>query len=71
MKHERIRRLLDSISKKEPFKNSRSQAILANLCVFCDNPNLNFIDDLSRREYKISGMCQSCQDNFFKEEGSQ
>ncbi|WXW92665.1 hypothetical protein SEA_ENYGMA_212 [Streptomyces phage Enygma] len=24
----------------------------------------DFRDDLSRREYKISGLCQSCQDTF-------
>lgn len=24
-----------------------------------------FVDELSRREYKVSGMCQSCQDDVF------
>lgn len=24
-----------------------------------------FQDDLSRKEYKISGLCQRCQDNIF------
>lgn len=27
-----------------------------------------FTDDLSVREFEISGMCQSCQDMFFDEE---
>lgn len=25
-------------------------------------------DDLARREYRISGMCKTCQDNFFGQE---
>mgnify|MGYP004455944823 FL=1 len=25
----------------------------------------NFRDELSLKEYKISGMCQDCQDSFF------
>jgi hypothetical protein len=28
-----------------------------------------FRDELSAREYKISGMCQSCQDHVFQEDG--
>ena len=32
----------------------------------CDQPNLNFKTEVSRREYTISGMCQYCQDNFFE-----
>lgn len=71
MKDERIKKLLDKITSDPEFKRTRSNAILAKLCVMCENPNLNFIDQLSRREYKISGMCQTCQDNFFKEEGKQ
>ena len=62
-----IRKLLDNYTSTEPFKNIRSTVILAKLCVTCENANLNFIDALSRREYRISGMCQSCQDQFFKE----
>lgn len=37
-------------------------------CVFCKkeiNVNKEFIDKLSLKEYKISGMCQSCQDQIF------
>ena len=28
-----------------------------------------FRDELSRKEFKISGMCQKCQDAFFGEDG--
>jgi hypothetical protein len=36
-------------------------------CPLCGEPvNMNdFKDDLSRREYEISKMCQKCQDSVF------
>ena len=45
-----IKNLLDKISSQKPFVNKRSDALLAKLCVFCENPNLNFLDELSKRE---------------------
>lgn len=40
-------------------------------CPFCgkriDVEN-EFRDDLSRKEFQISGLCQSCQDDFFNED---
>lgn len=43
------------------------KAVEKGLCPFCRNPvNFeDFRDDLSRREFKISGLCQKCQDEFF------
>ena len=37
-------------------------------CPFCkkDMSTESFRDDLSCKEFKISGMCQRCQDKFFK-----
>lgn len=32
----------------------------------CGGPALQFRDDLSRKEYKISAFCQSCQDKVFE-----
>lgn len=43
----------------------RAEEIEANRCATCDKPDLNFTDGLSLKEYKISGMCQRCQDDFF------
>lgn len=47
----------------------RTTAIKANVCIpkpiGCGGPAVEFRDDLSRREYGISGLCQSCQDNTF------
>lgn len=36
-------------------------------CPFCKKlvSNDSFRDELSRREFKISGLCQSCQDEIF------
>ena len=45
----------------------RREIIRADKCATCNNPEMNFQDDLSRREYGISGMCQRCQDEVFKE----
>ena len=38
-----------------------------NLCPICGNPIKmeDFKDDISRKEYGMSGMCQACQDNVF------
>jgi len=40
------------------------------VCVLCGSKRINqtdFKDDISRREYRISGMCQDCQDEVFTE----
>ena len=37
-------------------------------CPFCDDPDWEFKDALSVREYQISGLCQKCQDGFFHSE---
>lgn len=39
-------------------------------CTTCNNPidMESFHDDISRKEYAISGMCQKCQDKVFKRE---
>lgn len=37
------------------------------LCPFCKKPIGKFRDELSHREYGISGLCQACQDETFKE----
>lgn len=39
-------------------------------CPICHNEinDDEFKDDVSREEYQISGLCQKCQDDVFKEE---
>ena len=38
------------------------------LCPICSQKieENDFKDELSRREYSVSGLCQNCQDNTFK-----
>ena len=47
------------------FGRTRSAAQAGAVCVSCGLPATEFRDDLSRREYKISGLCQVCQDEVF------
>lgn len=39
----------------------------AKKCPFCgcDTTNVKFRDKLSEKEFKISGLCQKCQDETF------
>lgn len=66
MKDEEIKKYLDKITKTFEFKNTRTQALKNKKCVMCTNPNFEFKDKISEKEYKISGMCQTCQDSFFE-----
>jgi hypothetical protein len=34
-------------------------------CVGCGSTDLKFRDEISEREYKISCLCQECQDEVF------
>jgi hypothetical protein len=43
----------------------RRETIIINECVACGNEASKFHDDLSRKEYTISGRCQVCQDEMF------
>lgn len=47
------------------FGRSLSLAKAGNGCVFCGKPATTFKDERSQREYNISGLCQSCQDETF------
>ena len=47
------------------FGRSRNLSIAGNQCVKCGEFNLEFRDEISRKEHGISGFCQSCQDDIF------
>ena len=47
------------------FGRSREIAIAGGQCVKCGSLNLEFRDELSRKEHGISGLCQGCQDEIF------
>lgn len=46
---------------------NRTETIMNGHCMTCNNEFIadNFRDELSEKEYSISGMCQECQDNVF------
>jgi len=54
---------------KSIFGVDRVQTIAGGDCISCDEARdlkaTSFRDDISRKEYSISGMCQSCQDDLF------
>ncbi|SVE36552.1 uncharacterized protein METZ01_LOCUS489406 [marine metagenome] len=44
----------------------RVEVIQNNQCAFkCAKPNFNWKDELSKKEYTISGLCQTCQNKMF------
>ena len=50
------------------FGKSRPTTILAGSCMTCDTSDIveaDFKDDISIKEYEISGLCQSCQDDVW------
>ena len=46
------------------------KAVEGGQCPFCKKPvsNDSFRDALSLKEFRISGLCQVCQDEVFKED---
>lgn len=55
-----IERLLTFLTGKD-----RKNTIENGNCVFCGGAADEFRDEISAREYRISGICQSCQDKTF------
>jgi len=47
------------------FGRSRLIAIAGKGCVKCGGPAVDFRDEISHKEYGISGFCQECQDEIF------
>lgn len=49
--------------------NKEVDRVDVGLCPLCDKKvdEGDFKDILSRREFKISGMCQACQDDIFNQ----
>lgn len=45
--------------------NEEVKLVKAGKCPFCKTQVTGFRDLLSLKEYNISGLCQSCQDDFF------
>lgn len=43
----------------------RRAQIRADKCTWCKGEAREFRNNISRREYEISGFCQKCQDDTF------
>ena len=65
-KNPEIKKVLDNITT-DMFGKSKSDAEAERVCVFCHKPikDEDFRNEISRREYGISGICQKCQDDVF------
>ena len=50
---------------KAMFGMTVSEAKEKAVCVICKGDASSFRDELSRKEYTISGLCQKCQDKTF------
>jgi len=61
-----IKKFLDNMTEKT-FGKSKTDAEKEKVCVFCHKPikDEDFRNEISRREYGISGICQKCQDDVF------
>jgi len=49
---------------------NRIQTIRANVCVYGEDAtqhSMTFTDFVSLKEYTIAGMCQTCQDKYFRD----
>ena len=44
---------------------SRQEAEKQGICTWCKKPIEGFRNEISEREWEISGFCQTCQDKTF------
>lgn len=58
---------VDALTKK-CFGKSLSEIHAERICIQCRKKIGEFTDDESRMEYEISGLCESCQKDFFDTE---
>jgi hypothetical protein len=48
------------------FGRSVTEHIECDTCISCRGPAKEFRDEVSRKEFAISGFCQECQDEVFE-----
>jgi len=59
-----IQKILDATAELQ-WGRTRTASLDSKTCVCCGKSATSFTDDLSKREYSISGLCQTCQDTTF------
>ena len=68
---ENIQTVIDNFAKKafgRTQSGCKKKGALMAVCVFCKkviDPDKDFRNEISRKEFTISGICQSCQDQIF------
>ena len=66
-----LKRLKEKYMNKDMMKSfgfdEQIELVENNICPFCKKQvdMADFRNDISLKEYNISGLCQKCQDNFF------
>jgi hypothetical protein len=55
---------VDSLAEKT-FGESLTEAQKKKICVQCKKEAGEISDPMAKKEYEISGLCPSCQDEFF------
>lgn len=60
----KMERTIDAFTK-QVFGRCRTDSIKEATCVSCGASVKEFKDAISRKEFTISGLCQSCQDGVF------
>jgi len=67
-KADSVNEFIDSqLKEMEGNPKGRVGSIEADECTLCILPAKSFRNDLDKKEYCISGMCQECQDDVFRE----
>ena len=61
-KSDGMKKMLD-VASMGLFGKKRTSCIQEGVCVSCGKPAVEFKDDISKKEFSISGLCQSCQDS--------
>jgi len=51
---------------KRLFGKTRTESLDTHTCVSCNGPATEFRDEKSKIEWRITGLCQKCQDIVFK-----
>jgi len=64
---DKLVKVIDSIGKNL-FGRTRTEALDTHTCISCGEAAIEFKDDKSAVEWRITGLCQKCQDEIFFEE---
>ena len=63
----KIDNFLDNLAR-DLFGRTKNEAQSRGVCTWCGEVPGKFKDEISEKEYAITGFCQECQDKVFGEE---